>query len=56
MKAISFRAAVHRVITDKDGEGKVTFTVPLSDLGAALILATRVNAELKVTVEDAPVA
>jgi hypothetical protein len=49
---LTFRATVHRVITDKDGEGKVTLTIPLSDLGAGLVLATRVNKLLKVTVEE----
>jgi len=52
MKAITFNASVHRVITDKDGEGRVTLTIPLSDLGAALVLATCVNKPLRVTIQE----
>lgn len=53
MTPIQFRASVFSVRTDRDGEGRVVLSIPLSDLGAALVLATCVDKVLVVTVEQA---
>lgn len=48
---ISFIATLKGQRTDSDGEGIVTFTVPLSDIDAVLHLAKLTQQALKITVE-----
>ncbi len=54
MEPVTFMASVYGQRTDKEGSARLTFDVPLSDLGAVLVLATRVNKRLRVTVEEVP--
>ena len=56
MNEISFMATVWRIATDSEGESKVTFTVPLSDLGQVVQLSGRTQQLLmvRVTTEDKP--
>ena len=38
-KSITFMASLYRVVMDKEGESRVTFTIPKSDLDSVMVLA-----------------
>ena len=54
MAEIKFKAAVHAVRIDHDGEVKVTFTVPLIHRDSALLLGALTETYLLVTVGKDP--
>lgn len=45
------KATIHRLVTDKDGECKLTLTIPRSDLPEALKLALLLEQVVEVTIE-----
>ena len=54
MKPLTFHASVKGTSTDEDGQAIVRLKIPLSDMGAALVLATRIKKILTVTIVEAP--
>lgn len=48
---IAFNAQLWRISQDNDGESKITFAIPLSDLQKVLKLGEYTQRLLKVTVE-----
>lgn len=52
--AIVLNASVYKVTTDRDGEAKIIFCIPLSDIDAAAQVSKLVEKLLKLTVEVQP--
>lgn len=50
MGNITFIAALHKVQIDREGEARITFTVPMSDRRAVLALSEYTECELRVEV------
>jgi len=51
VRAIHYRAAIHSMRTDADGETFVTYRIPLSDLPAGASLKLFLKKDLFVTTE-----
>lgn len=50
MENIIFIAALHKVQIDREGESRITFTIPMSDRRAVLALSEYTECELRVEV------
>lgn len=52
MIPIVFPATIHLVRIDHEGEGRITFTVPASDLAPVLRSVAALKHVIKVTIEE----
>ena len=46
------RAIIWKIVTDNDGESKITFCIPLSDIVGVVKLNTLLQRELELTVKE----
>jgi hypothetical protein len=54
MTPIVFPATIHKIAIDKDGEARLTLTVPASDLAPVLRSIASLKELVKVTIEAEP--
>jgi len=52
LKGVSVRASIYKIITDHEGESKITFLVPRSELAAAIKLNLLLEKELIIEVKE----
>lgn len=46
------RAIIWRIVTDNEGESKITFSVPFSEIANVVKLNTLLQTELELTVKE----